>query len=130
MSSPHQSAIEELLSSWEAKNPGTRVRPVVQQAVDLGFTVGPPAGWGPTRHLRLEYEPRSGSAVSLHVDARRLTAVGAAVRDRAAAVPGAVVRRKDVQFPFDAVDPAEVFGFLSGAAVEKRQISRVTVVRA
>jgi hypothetical protein len=121
MSSSHQSAIEELLSSWEAKNPGTPVRSVVEQAVDLGFIVGPPAGWGPTRHLELTYEPQSGSAVSLHVDARRLIAVGAAVRDRAAGVPGAVVRRKDVQFPFDAVDPAEVVDFLAGATAEKRR---------
>jgi uncharacterized protein DUF1524/excalibur calcium-binding domain-containing protein len=130
MSSPHQSAIEELLSSWEAKNPGTPVRPVVQQAVDVGFTVGPPAGWGPTRHLRLVYEPQSGSAVTFHVDAHRLTAVGAAGGDSATAVPGAVVRRKDVQFPFDAVDSADVLGVLSDATVEKRQISRMTVVRA
>lgn len=120
MSAGSESAIEQLLQRWESKNPGTPVRPVVERAVDLGFTVAPSGGWRSGRNLRLAYEPRSGQAVTLHVDALQLTAAGADVRGKAAAVPGAVVRRKDVQFPFDAVDPAKVLGVFSGATAEKR----------
>ena len=60
MSSGSESAVEQLLQRWESKNPDTPVRPVVQQAIDLGFTVSEPGGWGPKRHLRLVYEPRWG----------------------------------------------------------------------
>ncbi|MQA36167.1 hypothetical protein, partial [Modestobacter roseus] len=123
-----ESAIEKLLQRWEEKNPGTPVRPVVERAVDLGFTVAEPGTFA--RSLRLEYAAPAGRAVTLQVDARSLTAVGADVRDRAGRVHGAVVRRKDVQFPFDAVDPDEVLGVLAAATAKKPQLSRAIVVRA
>ena len=130
MSSQHSSAVEELLARWESRNPGTPVRPVVQHAVDLGFTVEPTGGWGSARQLRLVFEPGSGPAVTLHADALQLAAIGADVRDKAASMAGAVVRRKEVQFPFDAVDPVEVLDVFSGTTAAKAQVSRVTIVRA
>jgi hypothetical protein len=116
MPSPQPSAVEELLARWEASSPGTPVRPVVQRAVDLGFTVVPPRGSRTARYLRLVYDPPAGRAVTLYVDAVRLTAAGAAVREVGAALPGAVLRTKDVQFPFGAADPGQVLQTIRSAA--------------
>ena len=116
MSSPHSSTVEELLARWESKDPGTPVRPVVRQAVDLGFAVVPPGRFSVGRSLRLEYHPRRGPSVTLHVDSAGLTAVSDDARELAAAVPGAVVRRKDVQLPFATVDPSAVLTTLGATA--------------
>ncbi|MQA36034.1 hypothetical protein, partial [Modestobacter roseus] len=111
-----ESAIEQMLQRWEAKNPGTPVRPVVQQAVDLGFVVAEPTS--SARYLRLVLDAPGGS-VTLYADAQRLTAAGAGLRDLAGSLPGAVVRPRDVQFPFDAADPGEVLeGFRAAATGE------------
>jgi len=108
MSSPHSSAVEDLLARWESQIPGTPVRPVVQQAVDLGFTVVPPSRFGGARSIRLVYDPPTGASVTLHVDAHSLTVGSDGAREVAAALPGAVARRRDVQLPFATVNPTTV----------------------
>jgi len=105
MSSPHSSAVEELLQRWLSRNPDSPVESVVQRAVDLGFAVVPPGGSGTAKYLRLVLDAPTGRGATLYVDAVRLTAAGTGVRELAAALPGAVVRQRDVQLPFDDVDP-------------------------
>ena len=105
MSSPRPSAVEELLARWLQRNPTSPVEAVVQRAVDLGFAVVLPDTKGAPTYLRLVLDPPAGKPVTLYVNALRLTAGGAAVRDVAAALPGAVAGSRDVQLPFDAVDP-------------------------
>ena len=108
MSSPHPAAVAALLTLWESRSPGTPVRAVVDRAAQLGFAATPPGGTGTADYLRLVLNPSTGRPVTLYVNATRLTAGGAAVRDIAAALPGAVVRSRDVQLPFDSADPFAV----------------------
>src|SRR4051812_25731015 len=111
MSSPHPSAVEELLTQWLSRHPGSPVRDVVDRAIDLGFAVVAPDG--AAKYLRLVLDTPGARPVTLYVDASGLTAAGAAVKELAASLPGAVVRSRDVRLPFDSADPytvLETFG--------------------
>src|SRR3954469_22856424 len=114
MSSPHPSAVEELLTQWLSRHPGSPVRNVVDRAVDLGFAVVAPDG--AAKYLRLVLDTPGTRRLTLYVDASGLTAAGAAVKELAASLPGAVVRSRDVRLPFDSADPytvLETFGLPS-----------------
>src|SRR4051812_3493086 len=105
MSSPPPSAVEELLARWEQRNPASPVRAVVERAEALGFTPVLPSGPRAPKYLELVLDD-----TTLHVDALRLTAAEAGVRELAAGLLGAVVTATDVQLPFSATDPFAALG--------------------
>jgi hypothetical protein len=106
MSSARPSAVEERLARWAQNNPASPVGAVVDHAVQLGYVVLAPEG--DAKYLRLVLDAPAGRGATLYVDNFGLTAASASTRELTAAMPGAVVRARDVRLPFDATDPMAV----------------------
>ena len=121
MSSPRSSAVEERLARWAEKNPASPVRAVVDYATTLGYAVVAPDG--DAKYLRLVLDAPGGRGTTLYVDSFGLTAAAASTKERAAVIPGAVVRARDVRLPFDAADPMAVLDSFRGSTTDGRQVA-------